>query len=84
MSGVKHTPWTPSEVVAALAEYDARRATCPLNSPHLHIVRASNEVCQVCGATHRQSCGRDNPWPVIEALRSAIARARGEQDGGAS
>lgn len=60
---------------AALKAYDARLAECPVNI-------VSYEICPVCKATASESCRRDNPWPVVEAARQALARRAVSAPGG--
>ncbi|MFN7610192.1 MAG: hypothetical protein ACK5QX_04540 [bacterium] len=57
----------------AMAEYDARLAECPINSANPEVRRASLVVCRVCKATQSESCGRDNPWRVVQAARAMLA-----------
>lgn len=68
-----------SDVGAALSDYDAMLASCPLNSRSSVVQGASQKVCKACGADASGSCGRNNPWPVIDAVRKAITRATGDR-----
>lgn len=56
----------------AIATYDARMAECPINSPDPATRAASLRICSVCHATRAEPCGRDNPWPVVEAARHVL------------
>jgi hypothetical protein len=64
---------TVTDLARALADIDAARLECPVESKNPAVRRASAKVCAVCQATPRDSCQRFNPWGVIEAARSAVA-----------
>lgn len=69
-------------LTAALAEYDAAVAKCPVrNFAVERRVYRPEDKCSACGSNASGSCGKDAyaAYRFVEAARAAIARATGEQ-----